>query len=155
MNKDMPKILTKDGYKKIEDELEMRKIAMRQEIASAIKEAKEQGDLSENAEYSEAKRRQNENESRIMELEATLKDSIVAMPKSRVSGVQMGSTITVKVSGKERVFVIVGSNEVDPAKGLISNESPLGRAFMGHDKGETVEVEVPAGKLKYEIVSIA
>ncbi|MGB5019129.1 MAG: GreA/GreB family elongation factor, partial [Candidatus Moraniibacteriota bacterium] len=102
-----------------------------------------------------AKRRQNENESRIMELEATLKDSIVAMPKSRVSGVQMGSTITVKVSGKERVFVIVGSNEVDPAKGLISNESPLGRAFMGHDKGETVEVEVPAGKLKYEIVSIA
>ncbi|MFZ1720131.1 MAG: transcription elongation factor GreA [Candidatus Moraniibacteriota bacterium] len=151
----MPKILTKDGYKKIEDELEMRKIAMRQEIASAIKEAKEQGDLSENAEYSEAKRRQNENESRIMELEATLKDSIVAMPKSRVSGVQMGSTITVKVSGKERVFVIVGSNEVDPAKGLISNESPLGRAFMGHDKGETVEVEVPAGKLKYEIVSIA
>ncbi len=151
----MPKILTKDGYKKIEDELEMRKVAMRQEIASAIKEAKEQGDLSENAEYSEAKRRQNENESRIMELEATLKDSIVAMPKSRMSGVQMGSTLTVKVSGKERVFVIVGSNEVDPAKGLISNESPLGRAFMGHDKGETVEVEVPAGKLKYEIVSIA
>jgi transcription elongation factor GreA len=151
----MPKILTKDGYKKIEDELEMRKIAMRQEIASAIKEAKEQGDLSENAEYSEAKRRQNENESRIMELEATLKDSIVAMPKSRMSGVQMGSTITVKVSGKERVFVIVGSNEVDPAKGLISNESPLGHAFMGHDKGEIVEVEVPAGKLKYEIVSIA
>ncbi len=151
----MPKILTKDGYKKIEDELEMRKVAMRQEIASAIKEAKEQGDLSENAEYSEAKRRQNENESRIMELEATLKDSIVAIPKSRMSGVQMGSTLTVKVSGKERVFVIVGSNEVDPAKGLISNESPLGRAFMGHDKGETVEVEVPAGKLKYEIVSIA
>ncbi len=155
MYKGMPKILTKDGYKKIEDELEMRKIAMRQEIAAAIKEAKEQGDLSENAEYSEAKRRQNENESRIMELEATLKDSVVAAPKSRMSGVQMGSTITVKVSGKERVFVIVGSNEVDPAKGLISNESPLGRAFMGHDKGETVEVEVPAGKLKYEIVSIA
>ena len=151
----MPKILTKDGYKKIEDELEMRKVAMRQEIASAIKEAKEQGDLSENAEYSEAKRRQNENETRIMELEATLKDSVIAAPKSRVSGVQMGSTLTVKVSGKEHSFVIVGSNEVDPARGLISTESPLGRAFMGHDKGETVEVEVPAGKLKYEIVSIA
>lgn len=151
----MPKILTKDGYKKIEDELEMRKVAMRQEIASAIKEAKEQGDLSENAEYSEAKRRQNENETRIMELEATLKDSVIAAPKSRVSGVQMGSTLTVKVAGKEHSFVIVGSNEVDPAKGLISNESPLGRAFMGRDKGETVEVEVPAGKLKYEIVSIA
>ncbi len=151
----MSKILTKEGYKKIEDELSMRKIAMRQEIAASIKEAKEQGDLSENAEYSEAKRRQNENESRIMELEAMQKDVVIAPHKSRMSGVQMGSTLTVKVAGKERDFVIVGSNEVDPAVGKISNESPLGRAFMGRDKGEVVEVEVPAGKLKYEIVSIA
>ena len=151
----MPKILTKDGYKKIEDELEMRKVTLRQEIASAIKEAKEQGDLSENAEYSEAKRRQNENETRIMELEATLKDAVIASHKSKISGVQMGSTLTVRVAGKERVFIIVGSNEVDPAQGKISNESPLGRAFMGHDAGDAVEVEAPAGKLKYEIVSIA
>ena len=151
----MPKILTKDGHKKIEDELEMRKVALRQEIASAIKEAKEQGDLSENAEYSEAKRRQNENETRIMELEATLKDAVIASHKSKISGVQMGSTLTVRVAGKERVFIIVGSNEVDPAQGKISNESPLGRAFMGHDAGDAVEVEAPAGKLKYEIVSIA
>lgn len=151
----MPKILTKEGHKKIEDELEMRKVAMRQEIAAAIKEAKEQGDLSENAEYSEAKRRQNENESRIMELEAMLKDVVIASHKSRMSGVQMGSTLTVKVGGKERIFLIVGSNEVDPAQGKISNESPLGQAFMGRDKGDVVEVEVPAGKLKYEIVSIA
>jgi transcription elongation factor GreA len=151
----MSKILTKEGYKKIEDELEMRKVALRQEIAAAIKEAKEQGDLSENAEYSEAKRRQNENETRIMELEATLKDAVIASHKSKVSGVQMGSTLTVRVGGKESVFSIVGSNEVDPAQGKISNESPLGRAFMGRDTGDSVEVEVPAGRLKYEIVSVA
>lgn len=151
----MPKILTKEGYKKIEDELEMRKIALRQEIAAAIKEAKEQGDLSENAEYSEAKRRQNENETRIIELEETLKDSVIAGPKSKTSGVQMGSTLTVKFANKERTFIIVGSNEVEPAQGKISNESPLGQAFMGREKGDVVEVEVPAGKLKYEIVSVA
>jgi transcription elongation factor GreA len=90
-----------------------------------------------------------------MELEAILKDAVIASHKSKVSGVQMGSTLTVRVGGKESVFSIVGSNEVDPAQGKISNESPLGRAFMGRDTGDAVEVEVPAGKLKYEIVSIA
>jgi transcription elongation factor GreA len=90
-----------------------------------------------------------------VELEATLKDAVIASHKSKVSGVQMGSTLTVRVGGKESVFSIVGSNEVDPAQGKISNESPLGRAFMGRDTGDSVEVEVPAGRLKYEIVSVA
>lgn len=151
----MTRILTKEGYKKLEDELAWRKSEVRQEIAAAIKEAKEQGDLSENAEYSEAKRRQNENETRIAELEAMIKESVIASPKSKSSGVQMGSKLTVKVAGKEKVFEIVGSNEVDPTNGKISNESPLGRAFMGREAGEMVEVEAPAGKVKYEVVNVA
>lgn len=146
---------TEEGLRKLKSELEERRGALRQEIAEAIKEAKEQGDLSENAEYSEAKRRQNENESRIAELEAMLKEAVLAAP---VNGggmvVQMGSKIAVKVGGKEMLFVIVGSNEVNPAQGKISNESPLGREFIGKKKGDKVEVQAPAGKVKYEILSV-
>ncbi|MEP7162887.1 MAG: transcription elongation factor GreA [Candidatus Moraniibacteriota bacterium] len=150
----MPKIFTEEGLKKLQTELEERKVAIRQEIAEAIKEAKEQGDLSENAEYSEAKRRQNENETRIAELEATLKESIVAAPHKKSSTVQIGSTLSVKVQGKETIFVIVGSNEVDPAQGKISSESPLGRQFMGKSKGDVATVAAPAGNVKYEILSV-
>ncbi len=150
----MAKIFTEEGLKKLTTELEERKTALRQEIAEAIKEAKEQGDLSENAEYSEAKRRQNENETRIAELEAVLKESVVAAPHKKSSTVQIGSTLTVKMHGKEMNFEIVGSNEVDPLHGKISSESPIGREFMGKSKGDTVTVAAPAGNVKYEILSV-
>ncbi|MEK7181833.1 MAG: transcription elongation factor GreA [Patescibacteria group bacterium] len=150
----MARIFTEEGLKKLHAELEERKTKMRLDIAQAIKEAKEQGDLSENAEYSEAKRNQNENESRIGELEAMLKDSVVAAKHRSSSIVGIGSMIAVKVHGKEMNFKIVGSNEVDPAQGKISNESPLGREFMGKSKGDKVEVAAPAGVVKYEIVSV-
>ncbi|OGI22511.1 MAG: hypothetical protein A2808_03360 [Candidatus Moranbacteria bacterium RIFCSPHIGHO2_01_FULL_55_24] len=150
----MPKIFTEEGLKKLTQELGERKTKIRQEIAQSIKEAKEQGDLSENAEYSEAKRLQNENESRIAELEAMLKDSVVAAKHKGSSTVEIGSKITVKCNGKEMAFEIVGSNEVDPAAGKISNESPLGSQFMGKSKGDKIEVAAPAGKLKYEIISV-
>jgi len=150
----MSKIFTEEGLKKLTSELEERKTALRQEIAEAIKEAKEQGDLSENAEYSEAKHRQNENETRVAELEAILKDTIVAAPHKKSSTVQIGSTLAVKTHGKEMTFEIVGSNEVDPVHGKISSESPIGREFMGKTKGDTVTVTAPAGNVKYEILSV-
>lgn len=150
----MTRIFTKEGLKKLQDELDERKTKMRQMIADAIKEAKEQGDLSENAEYSEAKHQQNENDARIAELESILKDSVVAAKQKSSLSVGIGSKLTVKMNGKELHFEIVGSNEVDPAQGKISNESPLGKEFIGKGKGDKVDVVTPAGVVKYEIVSI-
>jgi transcription elongation factor GreA len=150
----MSRLITKEGFKKIQDELEERKTKIRQEIAQAIKEAKEQGDLSENAEYSEAKRQQGENESRIAELEMAIKDSKIVEHDSKNSGIQMGSCVKVKFNGSEMEFQIVGSNEADPGKFKISNESPMGKAFMEKEKGDKVEVETPAGKMKYSILDV-
>lgn len=150
----MSRIYTQEGIEKLQSELEERKGEIRQSIALAIKEAKEQGDLSENAEYSDAKARQNENESRILELEALLKDAVVSKRHRASDTITIGSTISVRVSGKDMTFYMVGSNEADPSQGKISNESPLGREFMGKKAGEKVEVAAPAGKVKYEIVSV-
>ena len=150
----MAKFVTEEGLKKIKDELSERRITIRQNIASAIKEAKEQGDLSENAEYSEAKRQQAENEARIAELEFMLKEARV-VTYDRASGVvQMGSKVKVKWNGDEMDFQIVGSNEADPGEFKISNESPMGKAFMSHKKGDKVEVDTPGGKMKYTILEI-
>jgi transcription elongation factor GreA len=151
----MGKFLTEEGLKKIKEELERRKTAVRQSIANAIKEAKEQGDLSENAEYSEAKRQQAENEARIAELEYTLKEStVVSYNKSNGGTVQMGASVKVKFNGDEMEFQIVGSNEANPSESKISNESPMGKAFMGHSKGDKVEADTPGGKVKYVILDV-
>jgi len=150
----MAKFITEEGLKKIKDELEHRKVAIRQSIANAIKEAKEQGDLSENAEYSEAKRQQAENEARIAELEVMLKEATVVAYDKSSDMVQMGSRVTVKFDGSEMEFQIVGSNEADPATMKISNESPMGKAFMHRKKGDKVDVETPAGKMKYTILEV-
>ncbi|MFZ2975037.1 MAG: transcription elongation factor GreA [Candidatus Moraniibacteriota bacterium] len=150
----MGKFITEEGLKKIKDELENRKVTIRQSIANAIKEAKEQGDLSENAEYSEAKRQQAENEARIAELEFMLKESTVVKYDKTSGGVQMGSKVKVKFDGSEMEFQIVGSNEANPSEMKISNESPMGKAFMGHIKGDKVEVDTPVGKMKYEILDV-
>lgn len=151
----MGRIFTSEGLEKLKAELEERKTKIRHEIADSIKEAKEQGDLSENAEYSEAKHHQNENESRIAELEGLIKEAIVAARESGSSTVSMGSVVTIKCTDKEMRFEIVGSNEVDPAGGKISSESPIGKALMGKTKGDNVEIDVPVGKMKCVIVSVA
>lgn len=152
----MVRLLTKEGFKKLQDELNERKTTLRQEISRAIKEAKEQGDLSENAEYAEAKSQQNENESRIGELEMIIKDSRL-VEKAKSNGfVQISSIVEVESSknkGKME-FHIVGSNEADPANFRISNESPLGKAFMGKKKGDQVEVAIPTGMVKYKILEV-
>ena len=151
----MTRLITKEGLKKIQEELEHRKGQLRQEIARAIKEAKEQGDLSENAEYAEAKRQQNENENRIAELEITLKNSEVAERDESAAGVQIGSKVKVKYDGSVMEFRIVGTNEANPSEMKISNESPMGKAFMGHAKGDEVVVETPSGKVTYEILNVS
>jgi transcription elongation factor GreA len=150
----MGKFITKEGLKKIKEELEYRKTTQRQEIANAIKEAKEQGDLSENAEYSEAKAQQAENEARIVELEFLLKEATIVSYDKASSVVQMGSKVKVKFNGSEMEFQIVGSNEANPSDMKISNESPMGKGFMGREKGNEVEIEAPSGRIKYKILEV-
>jgi transcription elongation factor GreA len=150
----MTKLLTPEGRKKLEVELEMRKIEMRQKIALIIKEAKEQGDLSENAEYTEAKRQQSDNERRIMELEGIIRTSQVASFDKGSNVVQMGSKVTVKFNGDEYTFNIVGSNEADPISFKISNESPIGKALMGRKSGDKTMVQTPSGEKEYKIVEV-
>ena len=151
----MSRLVTKEGLEKLQKELEERTVDVRQEIANAIKEAKEQGDLSENAEYSAAKEHQAENEARIAKLEVIIKDSKVVERDKNDASAQIGSKVAVKVKKQEYVFEIVGSNEADPAERKISNESPIGQALMGADAGDTVDVETPSGIVKYDIISIS
>ena len=149
------KYLTKDGFEKLRDELEERKNQIRREIAKSIKEAKEQGDLSENAEYAEAKSQQRENESRIMQLENIVRTSKVILKNGNEKEAGVGSTIEAESKGKKMMFKIVGSNEANPANGKISNESPIGRAFIGKKNGEKVSVLLPNGKkIDYKILKV-
>jgi len=153
------KYLTQDGFDKLKKELEERKLKLRRKIAAAIKEAKEQGDLSENAEYSEAKRQQRENESRIMFLEDAVRTCQVIKKGEGDSGkkgqITIGSEIMVMCKNKKMNFVLVGSNEADPLTGKISNESPMGKAFLGKKKGDVANVLLPNGKkMEYEILAV-
>jgi|AntAceMinimDraft_18_1070375.scaffolds.fasta_scaffold29558_3 transcription elongation factor GreA len=148
------KYLTKEGFKKIKEELDTRKKNYRKEISLAIKEAKEQGDLSENAEYSEAKSRETENEKRIAELESIAKNSTIIKKNSQSKKVEIGSSVKVSSMKVARLFNIVGSDEADPALNKISNESPIGAALLGGEIGETVSVEAPEGIMKYKIIGL-
>lgn len=152
MNK---QFITAEGLEKLKKELEELKIVKRREIANRIQNAKEMGDLSENAEYSEAKDEQALNETRIAELEETLK-KITTIDNRHLNSdiVHIGSTIVVKCNGETKEFTIVGSNEANPSEGKISNETPLATAFLERKTGDKVEVEIPSGKMKYEIVEI-
>ena len=147
--------ITAEGLEKLKEELSYLKLTKRQDIARRIQTAKELGDLSENAEYSEAKEQQALNETKIAEMEETLKNA--KMIDDRHTGsdvVQIGSTIKVKNGKSERVLTIVGSNEADPAEGKISNESPLAMSFLGHKVDDNIEVETPRGKVEYSIMEI-
>lgn len=147
--------LTKEGLKKIRDELEELKTIKRKEIAWRIQEAKELGDLSENAEYTEAKNEQAFIEGRIAELELILKQVTIIQEKTNSEVVTIGSVIKVQAAdGTTQTYTIVGSNESDPTIGKISNESPLGQAFIGRSVNETVEIEVPRGSARLKIIHI-
>ena len=146
-------ILTYEGLKALEDELHELKVNRRREVAQKIKEAREQGDMSENAEYDAAKEEQSDIELRIEEIDKILKNAEVVDDNDGDSSViNVGCTVTIKdlEFNEEMEYKIVGSTEADSLKGKISNESPVGKALIGAQKGETVEVETPAGIIKYE-----
>lgn len=150
-------LMSYEGLKKLEDELHELKEVRRAEIAQKIKEAREQGDLSENAEYDAAKDEQRDIELRIEEIEKILKNAEVFLEED-VAGdvVSMGSLVTIVdvEYGDEFVYKIVGSTEADSLNGKISNESPVGAALIGSKKGATVKVETPAGELKYKVIKV-
>jgi transcription elongation factor GreA len=150
-------LLTYEGLKKLEEELEFLKGEKRKEIAERIKQALAFGDISENSEYDEAKNEQAQNELRIMQLEAMLKNAtVIDEDEVDTKVVNLGAKVKIReVKTKEEYdYQIVGSTEADPAASRISNESPVGRALMGHKVGDTIEIEVPGGKIKYKIIDI-
>ena len=151
--------LTDEGLKKLQDELENLKTKGRAEIAEKIKVARGYGDLSENSEYDEAKNEQAKIEARIVELEAMLKNvEIITDIKGAAKTVMIGSNVKILdiEFNEELEYRIVGTAEADPEKGQISDESPVGKALIGHKKGDTVIAEVPSGdEVEFKIIAIS
>ncbi len=150
--------LTPNGLKKYEEELETLKTQGRADIAEKIKVARGYGDLSENSEYDEAKNEQAKIEARIVELEAMLKNvEIIEDVKKSSKSVVIGSKVKILdvEFDEECEYQIVGSAEADPSSGLISDESPVGKALLGHKVGDTVIAEAPAGEIEFKIISVS
>ncbi|PIT97844.1 MAG: transcription elongation factor GreA [Candidatus Andersenbacteria bacterium CG10_big_fil_rev_8_21_14_0_10_54_11] len=146
--------LTAEGLQELQEKLHELKTVRRRDIAEAIHSAKEQGDLSENAEYVNAKEEQRRIETQIAELEAAIKHAQVVTVVG-TSSVGVGNTVRLKCNGKELTYRIVGSSEADPMEAKISNESPMGRALLGKKKGESVTIPTPAGDKECTVIAIA
>ena len=150
-------VMTYDGLKKMEQELENLKTVRRKEVAEKIKEARGQGDLSENAEYDAAKEEQGDIESRIVQLENLLRNAeVIDEDVLKMDVVNLGSKVTVLdvEFDEEMEYTIVGSTEADPMNGRISNESPLGMALLGQKVGATVMADTPDGEVAFKILNI-
>ena len=145
--------ISQEGLEQLKKELEDLK-KRRQEIARRLEEAKALGDMSENAEYQEAREDQAFNEGKIVELEQTIKDAVIISKNRKNDMVRVGSIVEVKSDNGKQKFNIVGSEEANPIEGRISNESPLGRCFLNKKKGDEVIAETPKGKVRYKIVGI-
>lgn len=158
---DQQTYVTKEGLKKLKDELENLKNVRRREVAQRLKEAISYGDLSENSEYEEAKNEQAFVEGRIIELERKIKSAkIITEKEGKKIGKEanIGSHVTIRnlsSDGEEQTFTIVGATEADPFDFKISNESPIGKALLTRTKGETVSVQSPSGVVEYEIMKVA
>ena len=154
---DKKNILTYQGLKKLEDELQDLKVVRRKEVAAKIKEAREQGDLSENAEYDAAKDEQRDIEARIEDIEKILKNAeVVVEEEVDLDKISIGCNIKILdiEFDEELEYKIVGSTEANSLKGKISNESPVGKALIGTKVGDVVEVETQAGILQYKVLEI-
>ena len=154
---DKKTILTYAGLKKLEDELENLKVVKRKEVAGKIKEAREQGDLSENAEYDAAKDEQRDIEARIEEIEKILKNAeVVVEDEVDFDKINIGCSVLVydKEFDEEIQFKIVGSTEANSLQGKISNESPVGQALLGKKVGDEIQVETQAGVMEYKVLKI-
>ncbi len=151
-------LLTSEGLKKLQDELENLKTVRRKENTAAIKMARSFGDLSENSEYDEARNEQAEIEARIVEIENMLNNAkVIDEDNIDTDVVSVGSKVTVMdmEDKEEEEYLIVGSTEADPMNGKISDESPVGSALLGHKIDEVVTVEAPLGKMEYKIIKIS
>ena len=148
--------LTPEGLKKLQEEMEYLIKVRRPEIASQIADAKADGDVSENAGYDEAKNAQAFVEGRIMTVKNLILSAVVIKNNGSKETVELGCKVTIKdfKYGDEETYTIVGSTEVDPTNGRISHRSPIGRALLGHRKGEQVLVQAPGGMIEYKIVTI-
>ncbi|GAB4433425.1 MAG: transcription elongation factor GreA [Anaerolineae bacterium] len=153
---DKPVYLTLEGKKKLESELEYLTTVRRQEVAAAIKSAKEEGDLSENSAYDEAKLAQGFLEGRIQTIQSQLRNAVIIEESNGSNGaVTIGSTVTVEEEGfGEETYTIVGSAEADPLDGKISNESPIGVALLGAKVGQSVKAQTPGGTAVFKILKI-
>ena len=150
--------ITAEGLQKLEEELAQRKGAIREEILERIKEARAQGDLSENSEYDQAKEDQGKNESRIVELEQMIKTAVIidTSASSKEGKVSLGCTVVLKdmETDEEETYTLVGTTEADPFDNKISNESPVGKAVIGKKIGDVVVAVTPAGELSYKILEV-
>ena len=155
MANDKPTFLTPEGKSKLESELEWLTNTRRAEVAERIRQAKEEGDLRENAEYDDAKREQGFLEGRIKELEYLLKNAQL-ITNSGGSVISLGSTVTIVEDGYEgeETYTVVGATEADPTAGRISNESPLGKTLLGKKKGAKVKVNTPGGLTTFKILKV-
>jgi len=150
-------ILTQEGYEKLQEEIEHLSTTKRREVAERIKEAREFGDISENSEYDDAKNEQAQIEHRLQQLEQKLRNArVVDAEDLRSDSVSIGTRVTLKEGRKQKTveYTIVGSTEANPRQGRLSNESPVGKALLGHKKGEKVTVPAPREPIVYTIVSI-
>jgi len=145
---------TPEGLEKLKNEYQERISVIRPEIAKRLKEAKEEGDISENAGFDAAKEAQAVNEGRIEEIKETIENAKVFKGSSGKSTVDVGSEVKIESKNGIQTFVIVGAVESDPLKGFISNESPLGSAFLGHKKGDKLKVKTPKGEVEYKILEV-
>jgi len=151
----MKKLYQITAIGKEELELELKELkARRTTIAAKIADARDYGDLSENAEYDAAREEQAQLESRIADIEDILKNATIIKPKNGGSTVRIGNTVELSNAGKSVVYTIVGPVEADPMEGKISNESPIGSALMGKKEGESIGIETPKGKVTYKLVTI-
>ncbi|HIY28249.1 MAG TPA: transcription elongation factor GreA [Firmicutes bacterium] len=154
-------ILTQEGLEALEKELDYLKSVRRKEVAEKIKVALSFGDLSENSEYDEAKNEQAIMEARIADIEVMLKNvKLINEEDLNNENIHIGSRIELEITGpdgnvRSKEYKIVGSNEANPREGRISDESAVGKALLGHQVGDTVDVEVPAGTMRYRVVGIA
>ncbi|HJN85414.1 transcription elongation factor GreA [Candidatus Uhrbacteria bacterium] len=146
--------MSQEKFEELTEELQHRKTVTRKEVAGQLEYAKSLGDLSENFEYHDAKDRQAANEKRVLELDALLKNAIIVEKQEGGEAINIGATFTATKGGAEMTFQVVGSNEADPIEGRISNESPMGKAFLGAKVGDAVTVETPSGAVQYSVTSI-
>jgi transcription elongation factor GreA len=151
---DKPVYVSAEGLHKLEEELEHLRTARRKEIAERIHAAMEFGDYSENSELEDAKNEQAFVEGRILTLEQMIKNAVVIDQNGHHDKVELGSHIVVEVDGERENYTVVGSAEANPGEGRISNESPVGRALLGHRAGEQVRAVVPNGVIEMKIVAV-